>query len=257
VEEVLQRVQPTQIFHLAGFAHAGQSFREADAAWAGNLTATRSLYDAVERWGGKPRILYVGSGLVYGDAVADDVPRTEDGTLRPTSPYASSKAAADLMSYQYTCSPGLDIVRVRPFNHVGPRQSPQYAVAAFASQIAAIERGQRPPVLETGNLSARRDLTDVRDMVMAYIAIMERGRTGEVYNAATGNVCAMQEIVDRLLKLARQPIEVHVKPGLVRPTETQLVRADSTRLRREIGWRPQRALELTLADTLEYWREQP
>jgi GDP-4-dehydro-6-deoxy-D-mannose reductase len=254
VEESLRRVQPERIFHLAGYANAGQSYREKDAAWAGNLTATRCLYDAVERWGGKPRIVYVGSGLIYGDLAAPDQAHTEDAPMYPGSPYAASKAAADLASYQYTRSPGLDVVRARPFNHCGPRQSAQYAVANFARQIAAIEKGQQPPVLETGNLSALRDLTDVRDVAQAYIALMERGRTGEAYNVAAGMTHSMQWVLDQLLALARVKIEVRSKSTLLRATETTIMRGDAGKLRRETGWALRYPLPQTLADTLDYWR---
>src|SRR6266568_9550176 len=160
IERVLADVRPERIVHLAGYAHAGHSFQEPDAAWAGNLDATRNLYEALIRWGGSPRILFVSTGLVYGDA---EGAVDEQAPLRPASPYAASKAAADLASGQYARQPGLDIVIARPFNHIGPRQSPDYAVARFASQVAAIERGRQPPVIETGDLDAARDVTDVRD----------------------------------------------------------------------------------------------
>src|SRR5262249_6457435 len=150
----------------------------------------------------------------------------------------ASKAATDLVSYQSTCDPGLDIVRVRPFNHIGPRQSAGYAVAHFAQQIAAIEAGRQPPVLETKNLDSQRDLTDVRDMVRAYILLMERGRTGEVYNAGTGESHTMQEVLDRLLRLARTPIEVRQRMEPGRGAETTVLRANVGRLRQEIGWAP-------------------
>jgi GDP-4-dehydro-6-deoxy-D-mannose reductase len=256
VEDLLRQVQPERIFHVAGYANAGQSYREKDHAWAGNLTATRCLYDAIERWGGQPRLVYVGSGLVYGDLPAPDQAHHEDSPMRPSSPYAASKAAADLASYQYTRSPKLDIVRARPFNHCGPRQSAQYAVANFARQIAAIEKGQQPPVLETGNLTALRDLTDVRDVVQAYGLLMERGRTGEAYNVAAGVAHAMQEVLDQLLALARVQIEVRPKTALQRAAETTVMRGDATKLRRETGWAPRLTLQQTLADTLEYWRHQ-
>jgi GDP-4-dehydro-6-deoxy-D-mannose reductase len=257
IEAILREVQPEQIYHLAGYSNAGQSYRESEAAWAGNLTSTRCLYDAIQRWGGRPRILYVGSGLVYGEL--DDPTRAFDelSPLRPSSPYAASKAAADLMSYQYARSVALDIVRVRPFNHIGPRQSPQYAVAHFARQLAAIECGKQAPLLETGNLDPRRDLTDVRDMVRAYILLMERGQTGEVYNAGTGQTHAMHEVLQRLLALANLEIEVRQRPGLVRAADTKVIRADASKLRNEIGWRPQRSLDQTLANTLAYWRQAP
>jgi GDP-4-dehydro-6-deoxy-D-mannose reductase len=254
VEGVLRQVRPQQVYHLAGYARVGLSFQEPDAAWAANLTATRSLYDAVARWGGRPRILFVGSGLVYGSGAAGAAAVREDCQLLPDSPYAASKAAADLASYQYTCHPGLDVVRARPFNHVGPRQGPGFVVADFARQLVEIERGRRPAVLETGDLSPQRDLTDVRDTVAAYILLMERGRTGEAYNVCRGESLAISDVLARLLALAGRRVEVRQRPELVRKAEVAVVRADATKLRRETGWAPRRALEQTLADTLAWWR---
>jgi GDP-4-dehydro-6-deoxy-D-mannose reductase len=255
MEAILREVQPEQIYHLAGYSDAGRSFREVEEAWAGNLTGTRCLYDAILRWGGRPRVLYVGSGIVYGDL--EDAARAHDelAPLRPSSPYAASKAAADLVSYQYSRGAGLDIVRVRPFNHIGPRQSPQYAVAHFAQQVAAIACGKRTPLLETGSLEPRRDLTDVRDMVRAYILVMARGRTGDVYNIGTGQTHSMREVLERLVALVHVEIEVKLRPGLIRANDTRMIRADASRIRNEIGWRPLWTLEQTLTDTLEYWRQ--
>jgi GDP-4-dehydro-6-deoxy-D-mannose reductase len=253
VEAVLREVQPTHIYHLAGYAQTGRSFDEPDAAWDGNLTATRRLYEAAARWGGRPRFLAVGSGLIYGEA-GDGRPQDERCELRLASPYAASKAAADLLGWQVTVRPGLEVVRARPFNHIGPRQSPQFAAPHFAQQVAEAERGARPPVLETGNLSPRRDLTDVRDVVAAYLLLMERGRPGEAYNVGSGEATAMQEVVDRLLALAAVKVEVRRRAELVRPTDQAVVRADASKLRRETGWAPRFTLEQTLADTLEYWR---
>lgn len=251
LDSMLQDANPEQIFHLAGYAHVGESFREPDAAWRGNLEASRRLYDAVARWGGKPRILHVSSGLIYGDA---DGHCDESHALQPASPYAASKAAGDLLAYQYTRHPGLDIVRVRPFNHTGPRQSPLYAIPRFASQIAAIERGQQPTIVETGDLSPRRDLTDVRDMVRAYMLLLEHGRTGEAYNAGSGVAHAMSDVLAKLLQLARVHVEVRSSAAESRPSETVATCADATKLLRETGWSPRIPLEQTLADTLEYWR---
>jgi GDP-4-dehydro-6-deoxy-D-mannose reductase len=255
VERLLRSFQPQQIYHLAGYANAGQSFREPDHAWAGNLLATRTLYDALVRSGCRPRVLYVGSGLIYGDLPGDNEAHHENSPFCPVSPYATSKAAADLLSYQYTRSADLDIVRARPFNHFGPRQSPEYALAHFAQQIAAIERRQQPPVLETGSLTPLRDLTDVRDVVRAYLLLMERGRSGEAYNVATGVAYSIKKVLDGLLALARMRIDVREKPGLVRRTDTVAMRGDAGKLRRETGWAPQYTLERTLADTLEFWRK--
>ncbi len=256
VEAVLRQVRPERIFHLAGYAPVGRSFHEADAAWAGNLAATRSLYDAVVRWGGRPRILFVGSGLIYGAGAAGQV-QDESCLLRPDSPYAASKAAADLVSYQYACHPGLDVVRARPFNHIGPRQDPEFAVASFARQLVAVERGRQPPVLETGNLGPQRDLTDVRDTVAAYLLLMEHGRTGEAYNVGRGESLAMGEVLERLIALSGQAVEVRQRADLVRSHDLAVVRVDAGKLRRETGWRPRHSLDETLADTLAWWRGQP
>lgn len=255
IERVLRETRPEQIYHLAGYAHAGQSFKEPDAAWAGNLTATRTLYDTLLKVGLRPRILYVGSGLIYGHPSSPDQSFHEDCPLRPTNPYAASKAAADLASYQYSQSPGLDIVIARPFNHVGPAQSPQFAVASFARQVAAIAAGRQPPVLETGNLTPRRDLTDVRDVARAYQMLMDKGRTGEAYNIGSGVTPSMQEVLDRLLALAGVRAEVRPRADLLRPTDAAATRADTSKIRRETGWQPQRPLDQTLRDMLAFWRD--
>lgn len=251
-ERLLRDVEPERIYHLAGFANTGKSFREIDEAWHGNLTATRALFDAVHAWGGKPRILFVGSGLIYGQV--GDKPIKEDEPLRPASPYAASKAAADLASFQYTRFPGLDIVRARPFNHVGPRQAADYALANFAWQIAAIEAGKHEPFVETGDLSARRDLTDVRDTVRAYRLLVQHGKSGEAYNVATGTTHSMQECLDRLVALARVKVEVRTRDDLKRAVDNPVIRGDAARLRRDTGWEPRFRLEQTLADILDYWR---
>jgi GDP-4-dehydro-6-deoxy-D-mannose reductase len=254
IERVLQEVQPEHIYHLAGYAHVGRSFHEPRAAWEGNLTGTLRLYEGVVRWGGRPRILFVGSGLIYGDPEVPDQPLDERGPLRPASPYAASKAAADLASYQHWRALGMDIVRVRPFNHIGPRQSPQYAVASFAQQIAAIAEGRRAARMETGDLGSRRDLTDVRDMVGAYILLVERGRAGEVYNAGSGEAHTMEAVLSRLRALAEVPIEIRQQVVERRATDTASLCADARKLRREVGWSPRFSLDQTLKDTLEYWR---
>jgi GDP-4-dehydro-6-deoxy-D-mannose reductase len=253
-EAILRELRPERICHLAGYARTGRSFEEADAAWDGNLTTTRRLYEAAVRWGGQPRILFIGSGLIYGGG---DRPPDELAPLQPASPYAASKAAADLLSYQVYCAPGLDVVRARPFNHIGPRQSPEFAVAHFARQVVAIERGRQAPVLETGDLRPSRDLTDVRDTVAAYVLLLDRGRSGEAYNVASGRSYAMQTVLDGLLTQAGLTVDVRRKTELVRPTEVTSVRADVAKLRRETGWEPRYTLDQTLADTLDYWRRQP
>ncbi len=257
VEAALREARPERIYHLAGYAHVGRSFQEPDAAWQGNLQATRCVLEAAARLDPQPRVLAVGSGLVYGDPVKPDQVFTEDAPLRPTSPYATSKAAADLVAYQLARSHGLEVVRARPFNHIGPRQSPDFAAAHFARQLADVRRGRRPPVLETGDLSARRDLTDVRDVAAAYALLMERGRPGEAYNVGSGASYSMQEVLDRLVALAGVAVEVRRRADLERPADTPGMRVSSDKLRAETGWAPRHSLDETLGDTLEYWSQEP
>jgi GDP-4-dehydro-6-deoxy-D-mannose reductase len=252
-EALLQSVRPEWLFHLAGYANAGESFRDPDGAWAGNLEATRGLYTAVTRAGVRPRILYVSSGLVYGDAGPGRQVLKEDTPLRPASPYAVSKAAADLLSYQQS-RVGLDIVRVRPFNQIGPGQSPNYAAANFARQIAAAERGDVPPVIVTGDLTGKRDLTDVRDMVQAYMRLLEVGRKGEAYNAGSGRTYVMHDVLMRLIELSRVPVTVEQQTDPSRLGDTAVSRADTTKLRTATGWEPSLNLDQTLAAMLDDWR---
>jgi GDP-4-dehydro-6-deoxy-D-mannose reductase len=253
VEEVLRAVRPDWLVHLAGYANTGRSFREPDRCWRDNLDATRGLYDAVARSGLRPRILFVSTGLVYGEPDEPGTACDERTTFKPASPYAASKAAADVLSYQATRSPGLDVVRVRLFNQIGPRQSADYAVANFARQLAAIEAGRQDPVIDTGDLSAERDVTDIRDVVAAFPLLLERGRTGEAYNAGRGETFPVRDLLDRLLRLGRVRVEVRERAD-ARRADTAVTRADARKLRAATGWAPRIPLDQTLADTLDYWR---
>ena len=250
----LDRAAPDQVYHLAGFASPGDSFRDPDAAWAGNLTTALNLFESLAGGGARPRVVFVGSGLIYGDPEGSDYLAREDSPMHPTSPYAASKAAADLAAYQYFRSHAIEVVRARPFNHVGPRQSPAFAVASFAQQLVAVERGLRPAVLDTGDLSHRRDLTDVRDMVRAYLLLMDRGRAGEAYNIGSGVVQTMASVVERLQRVAGVAVRVEQRADRVRARDTAVTRADSRKVRDETGWSPAYTLDQTLRDTLDFWR---
>jgi GDP-4-dehydro-6-deoxy-D-mannose reductase len=255
VDAILRQTRPEWIIHLAGYANPGRSFLEPERCWADNLAATQSLYQAIARSDIRPRILYVSTGLIYGEPDEPDGSCDELTTLKPATPYAASKAAADLLSYQYTRGPGLDIVRIRLFNQIGPRQSADYAAANFARQIAAAEKGLQAPVIETGNLSAHRDITDVRDMVAAFPLLMHTGRTGEAYNAGRGETYQIQDLLDKLIGLARVKVEVRQKSEPGRKADTAVTRADARKLREATGWVPRIPLEQTLADILDDWRK--
>ena len=253
-EAMLRDVRPDWIVHLAGYANTGGSFGEPERAWRENLGATRGLYDALAATDLRPRVLFVSTGLVYGEPDRPGGACDESTTLKPASPYAASKAAADLVSYQYARSPGLDIIRVRLFNQIGPRQSANFAVPNFARQIAAAEVGKQAPEVHTGDLSARRDTTDVRDIVAAFPLLLVRGVTGEAYNAAHGDTYLIQDLLDRLVSMSRVPIRViqELVPG--RKADTAITRADVRKLRAATGWEPRLSLDQSLADVLDYWR---
>jgi GDP-4-dehydro-6-deoxy-D-mannose reductase len=256
LQRSLAEIQPESVYHLAGFASPARALKEPLAAWEGNLTTTLNLFEAVIAVGLRPRILAVGSGLIYGNQ-PPEVRLNEETQLRPNNPYSASKAAADLAGFQYFADPGLPILRVRPFNHLGPGQSPEYAVSSFARQVVAIERGEQPPVLETGNLQHRRDFTDVRDVCRAYTLLMERGQPGEVYNIASGSTVTMREVVDLLIQISGLRVEVRARADLVRAVDLSVPAVDISRLRSATNWRPQIPLEQTLHDVLEGWRSVP
>ena len=253
--DLLRQVRPQWIFHLAGYANAGKSFREPDAAWRGNLAVTRSLYDAMTLASCSARVLFVSTGLVYGDSSPDFPVCTENQPLRPGSPYASSKAAADLLSYQATRHPGLDIVVVRPFNHIGPGQNTDYAASNFARQLAAIEAGRHLPTILTGGLDSRRDFTDVRDMVRAYVLLMEKGESGEAYNAGSGRTFVLREILERLRRISGLEVHINEQTDPNRTKDSAINRVDHGKLARTTGWHPGRGIDETLADLLDDWRK--
>lgn len=253
---VLRETRPEWIFHLAGYANPSRSFSEPEKAWEGNWRGTFNLYEAIAQSGIRPRVLFTSSGLVYGQSGVGEQLCNENDPLYPASPYAASKAAAELLSYQVTRHPGLDVIRVRCFNQIGPRQSTEYATANFARQIAQIEVGKQAPLLETGDLSGQRDLTDVRDMVRAFIALMEVGHTGEVYNAGSGVTYPMRFVLERMRALTTVRIGVRQSIDPSRRSETAVYRANTSKLHAATGWSPKYSLEESLGDLIDYWRGQ-
>ena len=251
--ELLTRKQPEVVYHLAAQANPQQSVSDPRGTWALNLGGTLNLLEAVKASGLKPRVVIVGSGVCYGNPAPEFLPVSESCPLRPNNPYSASKASADLLGIQHFLAHGTDVVMARPFNHAGPRQSSTYVLGGLARQVAEVEAGKRSRV-EVGNLDVVRDFTDVRDVVRAYRLLAEKGQAGEIYNLGTGQGTKLADALDHLRSLATVPIEVYIDPARVRPVDQPLLVADSTKLRRTVGWEPKFPIEQTLSDMLNDWR---
>jgi GDP-4-dehydro-6-deoxy-D-mannose reductase len=242
------------IFHLAGQSNVARSFADPAGTMSANLSAQIYLTQAIIKLRLSPLLLIAGSNEIYGAVQPDNLPLDEDAPLRPVNPYAVSKAAQDLLAFQYSVSHRLRIIRLRPFNHIGPRQSDAFVASAFAAQVAQIEAGRQPPLMRVGNLSAERDFTDVRDMVRAYELAAVHGEPGEAYNIGSGRPVRIQRLLDTLMALSSRDIAVEADPARMRPSDVPTVICDSRRFRERTGWEAQIPLEQTLYDTLEYWR---
>jgi GDP-4-dehydro-6-deoxy-D-mannose reductase len=254
VRTAVQALRPAQIYHLAGVPHVGGSWDATTPTLAGNVLATHNLFDALRRAGVRARVLVTASATVYAPS---DRPIAEDGAQAPASPYALSKLAQEMRTMRAQIEDGLDVVVVRAFNHTGPRQAPSFAAPSFARQIATIERGEQPPVIRVGNLAPLRDLSDVRDVVRAYAALMERGASGTVYNVASGVGRPIGDILNALVARSRVRVTIETDPALLRPNDTAALVGDCARLRRDTGWAPAISFDRTLDDLLAYWRSQP
>lgn len=254
VEQVIRRAQPQVIFHLAGQPFVPESFLHPAATLTVNIMGLLHICLALIHQRLTTRVLVVGTNEEYGQIDPTDLPLNEDTPLRPTSPYGVSKAAQTLLALQYYRSHGLDLVCVRPFTHIGPRQNERFVAAAFARQIARIEAGRQEPIIYVGNLSAHRDFTDVRDVVRAYVLAVEQGMAGQVYNIGSGRAVMIRTLLDKLLALSRVQVEVQPDPKRMRPIDVPRVVCDSTRFRACTGWTPDFTLEQTLQDILDDWR---
>lgn len=241
--------RPEAVYHLAGWADVGGSWRDPYTVLRVNGEGTLNVLEAC-RAAGVERVLAVASADVYGVVTEDELPLDETAPLRPTSPYAASKLAADALAQQAFLGHGLAVIRVRPFNHLGPGQSEQFVAPALAARIARAER-DGAEAITVGNLSARRDFTDVRDIVRAYRAIVTDGTPGEVYNVCSGQDLAIQVLADHLVSLAARPIELRPDPELMRPADLPVLRGDASKLARATGWAPNIPIEQTLADLLD------
>ncbi|MCH7923733.1 MAG: GDP-mannose 4,6-dehydratase [Nitrospinae bacterium] len=255
VMRIIQKIRPDRIFHLAAQSFVPTSWHAPGESLTTNILGTLHLFEAVRQTGIDPIIQVACSSEEYGLVLPDELPIAETNPLRPLSPYAVSKVGQDLLAYQYFKSYGLKAIRTRGFNHTGPRRGDVFVCSNFAKQIAEIEAGRKEPVLFAGNLKAKRDFTDVRDMVRAYWLATERCEPGEVYNICSGVAYAIEEVAEMLLAMTDVPIEIRQDPARMRPSDVPVLQGDNTKFVKATGWLPSIPFEQTLGDILNYWRE--
>lgn len=255
VEKLIGNIRPDFIFHLAAFPSPAQSFKNPSLFLTNNIVCQLNLLEAIKLNNLKHcRILIVSSAEEYGLVMPEDLPIDELTPLRPVSPYSVSKIAQDFLGLQYFLAFGLQVIRVRPFAHIGPRLSPDFAASAFSKKIAEIEAGKHEPVLTVGNLSSKRDLTDVRDMVRGYDLLLKKGIPGEVYNIGRGESVRTGDLLEQLLSMAKNEIKIRIDDSLLRPNDIPELRCDNTKFINLTGWEPEIPLKKSLEDTLNYWR---
>jgi GDP-4-dehydro-6-deoxy-D-mannose reductase len=255
LNKIVADAAPDEVYHLAAHSSVADSFHDPLRVLHNNVDGLVNLLEALRLGAPTARVLVISSSEIYGRNTTAG-PVNEHAELRPENPYAVSKAAQDLIGYQYWCTHNMHVVRVRPFNHIGPGQSDRFVASSFAKQIAEIEAGGREPVLRVGNLEARRDFTDVRDMVRAYGLALERGDAGAAYNIGRGHAVSIQYLVDYLCSRSRAAINIEVDPSRLRRVDAPIQVSDSSRFHERTGWQPELPLEKTLDDMLDYWRTQ-
>jgi GDP-4-dehydro-6-deoxy-D-mannose reductase len=254
MRRLIAGVRPDRVFHLAAQSFVPASWDAPAETMNLNVIGQVHLFEAIREAGISPLVHVAGSSEEYGLVLPDEVPMSESNPLRPLSPYAVSKVAQEMMAWQYCRSYGLRTVVTRGFNHTGPRRGENFVTSSFALQIAQIERGLRPPVIDVGDVESKRDWTDVRDMVRAYWLSLERGVPGEVYNVGSGTSLSVREMLDVLLRHTDRKIEVRVDPSRLRPSDVKILWANASKFENQTGWRPEIPFETTMLDLLDYWR---
>ena len=255
VVSLIDKERPDYIYHLAALASPGDSFQNPSETIANNITAQVNILEAVKNAKlQSTAILIVSSADVYGMVALENVPIDENTPFMPINPYAVSKIAQDFLGLQYFLSYKLPIIRVRPFNHIGPRQSPHFVVASFAKRIAEIEKSKITGTLEVGDLTSVRDFTDVRDMVEAYELALIKGTPGDVYNIGSGKGYTINDILRKMISMSKVEITIKQDVELFRPSDTPKRICNFAKFSKLTGWHPKTAIDKTLKDTLDYWR---
>jgi GDP-4-dehydro-6-deoxy-D-mannose reductase len=243
-------IQPDTVLHLAAQSFVPASFENPHETFDINLYGTLNLLEALQAAAFRGRMIFVGSGDTYGQVPEAALPVREDHPLHPRNPYAVSKVAAEALCYQWSQTSGFEIVMVRPFNHIGPGQSPRFAIADFARQVTEIRLDRREPVLQVGDIDVTRDFTDVRDVVRAYALLLEKGRNGGIYNVCSGREYSIRDLLQRLIALAGVDARIKQDTARLRPAEQRRMVASFDTLHRDTGWQPLIPMEQSLQDLL-------
>jgi GDP-4-dehydro-6-deoxy-D-mannose reductase len=255
VFKIVEEVKPDIIFHLAALTSPFDSFSNPIQTLNNNISLEVNLLEGIRKFNlFDTKILITSSADIYGLVKKEDLPIDEQTPLMPTSPYSVSKIAQDFLGLTYFLSYKLKVIRVRPFNHIGPRQSPNFVVSSFAKQIAEIEKGKRAPILRVGNLETKRDFTNVKDMVRAYVLAIEKGEYGDVYNIGSGTSYEISDILNKLISMSSSKIKIEKDEALSRPSDNPNLVCDASKFMKLTDWKPQISIETTLKDTLDYWR---
>jgi len=255
VHAIIRKIKPDYIFHLAGIAFVPTSWKDPEMTYKVNTLGTLHLLDAVRSVGIDPKIHLCGSSEEYGMVYEDELPIKETNPLRPLSPYAVSKIGLDLLGYQYYKSYGLKIIRTRAFNHDGYGRGEEYMTSNFAKQIVQIEKGYKEPVIYHGELSSKRDISDARDIVIAYRLALEKCDVGEVYNIGSGVTHTVGEVLKMLIDLSHVRVELKLDQNRMRPSDVKVLLCDSSKFIEKTGWKPKYTLKDVLSEELRFWRE--
>jgi len=254
VRDVIDQLRPERIFHLAAQSFVPTSWTAPTESLYTNIIGQLNLFEAVKKLHILPKIQLACSSEQYGMVHENELPIRETNPMRPLSPYAVSKVGQDALGYQYWMSFHIPIIRTRGFNHEGTRRGPVFVCSDFAKQIADIERGRKSPVIRVGNLEARRDFTDVRDVVRAYWLSLEKGEPGEAYNICSGRAWTIREMLDILLGMTKAKVTIEQDSARMRPSDVPVLLGDASKFKKATGWEPTIPFEQTLRDLLEYWR---
>jgi GDP-4-dehydro-6-deoxy-D-mannose reductase len=252
---VFAKARPEYLFHLAAVSSVGQSFSMPETTFRINVIGSHNIFEAIRKR--RPeKIVFISSSDVYGPVRPGEMPLKPDRLFNPISPYAQSKAAAEYLARIYVEHYQVPLTIVRPFNHTGPRQNPNFAIPAFCRKIVAAEKSGGKKSVKVGNLKARRDISDVRDIVRGYRLIAEKGKVDRVYHLCSGKAHAIGDLLNKLIGFTDTSIKVERDAGLYRKADIPVLRGSYHRIRKDLGWKPEIAIDRTLKDTLDFWRRQ-